>query len=848
MIPYCRTGNTTRRAGVSFYRRFCQAAVSTGTKNKNRRTRYEAAPAAHRMVQALLVLPALWLAAVPSVQAQEFGTIEGTVHRPDGTPLAGVRVTLAARDGEEVSDEQGAYRFERVPVGSYNIVLSLRDHSLTESGISVTAGETRGLDTTADWPQNEMELVIVRGASRRPERIVDAPAAVSSVDSAEISLQAASDELPRVLAGTPGAEVVQADVYDYSFNTRGYNDMVNRRVLTLIDGRDPSLPGVGTQEWSAISFPLDDIERLEIVRGAGSALYGPGAYNGVIDITTQAPRDNGALVRLTGGNLSTSRLDARLTRDLGGGWFMKATAGDSRGNDFTVPRTSSVEYAPGQLPMDAVDPPEDEVRIRYGGLRFDRLSAEDRRLSFEMGTAEVAGTTTMTGLGRVQQTDSKRPWARFSLGSDSWNLLAYYTAQDSDDIVPLSSGAHLFWDTYNAAIELQGNTDFANGDGRLVGGFSYGRTRLDSASPTGMQTQLAAPQAANRVGVFGQLDYDLTEKLKGVFTARWDDAGNYASRVSPRIAFVYTARPAQTFRASFSKAFLGPSMVQQFLQVPAAAPLDLSPLEDALSPLLDGVSLDFGAIPIAAVGNDQLRVEGVESVELGYQGVWGPRLFVTLDYYQNRLDNFTTNLLPQLGTSLGKLNPAFADYQPPSELTPLASAAVLQALATSLPPELLAIMSNTPDGSPIFVAASLTNFGRVDTKGLEFGLNLTLLDSVSLDLAYAYFDFDVRQEAPENPLAANAPRNHASITLRHSLNRLEQLFRVRWVEKFYWQSGFYAGDVPAYTVADFSLRYDASDRWGIGLDVANLFDRKHFEMFGGSLLRRRALMYATYSF
>lgn len=720
--------------------------------------------------------------------------------------------------------------------------------SVSAASAQDTGSSAPGRSAAAASASEVREIVIVRGASRRPENIVDAPAAVSLVDPAELEREAPSGQLPRALAGTPGTEVVQADVYDFSFNIRGFNDMVNRRVLALIDGRDPSLPGVGSQEWAALSFPLDDIERLEVIRGAGSALYGPGAYNGVVNVTTRPPENDTAMVRMAAGDLATRRLDARITRELGNDWYLKATGGTSSGRDFTVSRAGSVEYAPGRLPMEAVDPPRDRVRIQYGGLRLDHASGQDGLLSLELGTARVAGTTTMTGLGRQQQTDSSRPWARVSYGTSRWNFLAWYTAQDSDNIVPLGAGTRQFLDTYNLAAELQGNGEFAGGRGRFVGGVSFGRERLDSASPAGAQTILAHRATQNRSGAFGQVDYDLTARLKGVLTARWDDSTGYDSRISPRVALVYAVNDAHSFRASYSKAFLRPSMIQQFLQSPAAAPIDLSALEAALAPALGGVELGFAAVPVLAVGNEALEVEEIATSEIGYRGYFDAGFSLTVSYFHNRLDNFTTDLLPQLGTSLGRINPAFGPYMPPAALSPDQAALVSGTLAVALPPELLATLSNTPDTAPAFVVVSLTNFGKVDTSGLELGLQKLLPHSLTFDLAYNYFDFDVLEAAPENPLAPNTPRHRVVASLTYSGERFTAALRTQWVDRFAWRSGFYVGDVPSYRVTDLSVLCDVNDSWTVGLDVANAFDEVHYEMFGGSLLRRRALLHATRRF
>ena len=93
-----------------------------------------------------------------------------------------------------------------------------------------------------DWPLSVFESVVVNGTTRLPARLVEAPAAVTVVGSDELATQALHGQLPRVLAGTPGVELVQSGLYDFNLNSRGFNTFYNRHVLTRIDGRDPSLP------------------------------------------------------------------------------------------------------------------------------------------------------------------------------------------------------------------------------------------------------------------------------------------------------------------------------------------------------------------------------------------------------------------------------------------------------------------------------------------------------------------------------------------------------------------------------------------------------------------------------
>lgn len=180
------------------------------------------------------------------------------------------------------------------------------------TNVSVAAGATTKLEQQVEWVAGIAESITVTSASREVERIVEAPAAVTSVSEEEIEQRASTGQLPKLIEFTPGAEVSQSGLYDFNFNTRGFNSSLNRRVATLIDGRDPAVPFLGSQEWAAVSFPLDDIASLELLRGPSAALYGANASSGVLNVTTKPPRySQGGFVRLTGGELDTINSDFR---------------------------------------------------------------------------------------------------------------------------------------------------------------------------------------------------------------------------------------------------------------------------------------------------------------------------------------------------------------------------------------------------------------------------------------------------------------------------------------------------------------------------------------------------------
>ena len=213
---------------------------------------------------------------------------------------------------------------------------------------------------------------------------------------------------------------------------------------------------------------------------------------------------------------------------------------------------------------------------------------------------------------------------------------------------------------------------------------------------------------------------------------------------------------------------------------------------------------------------------------------------MTASLYYNRLRNFTTTLLPQVGTSFGRLNEHYGPYRPPSALSPASAAVVVAALHAAIP-TLAPIMSNDADEAPIFVALSNRNYGRVDTDGVELSLSYAVTPHWTWTANYNYFDFTVKEDVPESPLLPNAPAHQASTGISYAGRALTGSIRYRWVDGFPWSTGLFTGPVKVYGVVDANVSRQLTPVWSIGLDIANLLDHEHYEMFGGDLLGRRAL-------
>lgn len=795
----------------------------------------------HRVAVALVVG---LLLVTPALFAQDFGRIEGSVQREDGSGVGGVAVVIDQLGLVTVTNARGSYVFERVRAGEYTLTFTLGDNSVAEDGVAVVAGSTTKLEKVVDWNVSFLETITVYSASRRTERIVEAPAAITIIPQEVIEREAASGQVPKLLEYTPGAEATQSGVYDFNFNARGFNSSLNRRILVLIDGRDPSAQFLGSQEWSTLPFSLDELASIELVRGPGSALYGADAFNGVINMVTRAPRDNrGGLLKLTGGDLNTQRVDFRLGGALSSSWFGRVSAGYTSSDDFSRSRNVTVEY-PG-LSLERLPLVREDNEVYYGSARVDKYFANGPSLTFEVGDGVSKGPLQVTGIGRVQGLDVKRPYVRANFNTPHWNVLAYRNERTGDDQRSLSSGIPLYLDSDRSLIEVQGNVGFGGGKGQLIGGVSYSEENIDSVNPQGFQTLIFEPLEADFQGVFGQLEYDFTDKLKGVVAARWDDSSLNDSQFSPRAALVYSINPNNILRVNYGEAFQTPNYSEFFLRVPVAPSITATaPLEGAFCAPF-GVTCGFNAIPVLALGNPSLDVEKVKSWELGYSSIIGGKAFLTVDYYNNKIENFITDLITPVNPTLGRINPNFGPYQVPAGI-PAPFAGILDAtLRGALGPS-YALLSNSPlDGTALLAALSYTNFGEVDTQGVEIGFNYYITNEWLLDANYSWFDFDITQQITADPLLPNTAENKYGAGISYLGGKWNGSVKFRHSDAYDWNAGVFAGRVPAFDLVDLNVNYDINQRFEVGVNVSNLFNQEHYQIFGGDLIERRALAHLS---
>jgi outer membrane receptor protein involved in Fe transport len=763
----------------------------------------------------------LLLVLSPSSFSQNSGTIRGKVtDRRTGEALPSVNIVVRGTATGAATDPNGEYVIENIPAGTYTLIARLVGHETSERrGVVVSAGKS----TTLDFELLDTSVMVgditVYGASKRAERITEAPAAVSSIPPQEIRLNSAHGQLPRLLEVEPGVDIVQSGVQDFNINTRGFNSSLNRRLLVLMDGRDLAIAFLGAQEWNGLPIPLEDISRLELVRGPGSALYGPNAFNGVINITTPAPKEVlGTKVTLAGGELSMFRGDLRHAGMIDDRWSYKANIGRVQSKTWSKSRVNPPYEYPG-LPAELRPLDTDDVVSTYGTARIDYAYDEATVATVEGGYSEVQNEVFVTGIGRVQVKKAGKPWGRINVGSDRFNVMLW--GQGRSSIEPqysLASRAPLNEKSsiYNA--EAQYNFRALDDQLSVIAGASHRIYNVDTEG-----TLMAEKKNDNTSGVFGQLEYEPLTWLKLVAAARWDRSTLHKSQVSPKGGIVWTPTPNHSLRATYNKAFQVPNYSEFFLQAAAGA---------ANVPFFASPTNPNGTIPILARGNSALIVEKITGYEVGYKGIFlDSKVFVTIDGYFNRLNDFITDLLQGV-------NPAY-----PFNVPPGFPAGLIDIARASIPG--LAIVNGGPA-----VVVSYTNAGKVDETGTEVAISFYPNDHLRFSGNWTWYDFKVKEQQAGDVLLPNAPKHKFGFGAFYSNTGmgLDAQVTLRNVQPFRWAAGIFQGEIPAYTLVNLGAAYQFSQHYRIGVTVSNLLDHDVYQLFGGSVIGRQAIGSITATF
>jgi iron complex outermembrane recepter protein len=213
-------------------------------------------------------------------------------------------------------------------------------------GTRLYAAEAEGDPSTQNslkqMTLEQLSQIEVTTPAKQPEKAFSTPAAIFVITSEDIRRSGATS-IPEALRLAPGVEVARIDSDKWSIGIRGFGSRLSRSVLVLIDGRTVYTTLLAGTYWEVQDTLLEDVDRIEVIRGPGGTIWGPNAVNGVINIITKrATETQGTLVSLGGGNVDQGFLNARYGGSYGtklhyrayGKWFTRGPEYHEDGRNF----------------------------------------------------------------------------------------------------------------------------------------------------------------------------------------------------------------------------------------------------------------------------------------------------------------------------------------------------------------------------------------------------------------------------------------------------------------------------------------------------------------------------------
>jgi len=519
----------------------------------------------------VLVCPLLCLGArVSSAQ-----TITGVVtDQEDGIPLIGATVIHAGSGLGTATDTEGQYSLTGLPSGVSLIRVSYTGYKTIETSVTLNDQETFILDIEL-VSGVDLDQVLVT-ASRRQEKLLDTPASIDVILSQDLVRQVSPSSITS-LRNVTGLDIAQTGIDRHEVVLRGFANVFSGATLVMTDYRDAGSASLNVNLHALMPNLSVDLDRVEVVRGPGSALYGPGVDSGVIHyITKDAFSHPGATVSISGGERSFMNVEGRVATVLGKRLGVKVTGSYSQADDF------GLESCSNDLLMDErfneCPDPSDAIQIYVDGERetdyrkytlngyIDYLFTPTTKLSLSAGTANLFGTI-LSGIGTLQADDYESSFVQARLSAGNFFAQFFMNTNDSgksfvyggDDVVEFST---------EYVMQAQYDIDIGSRQSLTIGA-DFDLTRPDTRGTVLGRNE--DNDNINEYGLYAQSTTRITNRLELILALR-GDYNNVVDDVqlSPRLGLVVKATPTSSFRATYNRSFASPTATSNWLDLVAA--------------------------------------------------------------------------------------------------------------------------------------------------------------------------------------------------------------------------------------------------------------------------------------
>ncbi len=463
---------------------------------------------------------------------------------------------------------------------------------------------------------------VVVSASKHKQKASEAPSAIYVITAREIE-SAAALTLSDLLRRVPGMDVYRVSQGYTIIGARGLATESNNLILVLLDGREVNVELFGIPFIEQIPVTQQEIDRIEVIRGPGSALYGANAFSGVVNIITRTPETQRTYEGMVaGGNYGNAHLSALAMGNVDEKYGYSVSARYRTANAFSDSSENSMQSASARTLFTyriaddsavtadfSVDNSRTEIFTTIGELPAELLQT-GARLSYDKGNFKTDVFWNVLdeqlavedpALNPTQAPSSDRILTNLNGIANTFDLESRY-AFESGEINRLIVGGNVRWNSFNSDIL----TDPYSNE------YRFGLYLQDELRP--IENLILSAGA--------RLDYYLFESPlcgEGATATNVTCSGEFQSvdpAISPRGSVVWTPIDNNTFRVSYGQAFRKPAFFERQIQVRA----------------LEQLNLNFA--------NPELPNEKVTAYELGYAARFGERVKVNADLFYNQYENF----------------------------------------------------------------------------------------------------------------------------------------------------------------------------------------------------------------
>jgi iron complex outermembrane receptor protein len=455
----------------------------------------------------------------------------------------------------------------------------------------------------------ELMAVQVTSASRKAQRVEDVAAAVFVITRDDIR-RSGLTTLPEILRLAPGVQVAQVNASKWAVSIRGFNDMFANKLLVLIDGRSVYTRMFGGVLWESQDLLVNDIERIEIIRGPGGAMWGANAVNGVINVITRsAAATPGLSVELSAGTFERDRASVRY-----GGYIGQAAY-----------RVFSQWSGYGDTQTAAGGSADDRWNSLLTGARVDWSRGADTFMTQAQYTdgrsrprwadysAGMSGVVSFDGVSNLQEVSALARWTRTkATGSLLQAQASHMTGRHTESI--------LDWRERATDLDVQYEMPERARQSIVVGG---GLRAIDLWTKNTFTLNLQ-PRDSRIFNAFVQDEIAVGRQVSFILGSKVEHDGEAGWGVLPSARLLWRTSPNQRVWGAVSRARRTPSATDQTLRY------------------LTTVDVGGATILAGFVGNPEYRSEDLVEAEAGYRLRLGPAASVEVAVFQGSYDDLPT--------------------------------------------------------------------------------------------------------------------------------------------------------------------------------------------------------------